>query len=66
MGKSIKKQQDGPVIERKIKPPKVDLEKRLEEVKAELDQNLGELYQDMVKMRDCINKAMDRLGLERL
>jgi len=57
---------EGKVVTKQIKPKKKTQEERLEEMKNELDQNLGELYQDMIKMRDALNRAMERLGLEKI
>ena len=41
---------EGKVVTKEIKPKKKPQEERLEEMKNELDQNLGELYQDMIKI----------------
>jgi len=63
MGKSTKPK------EKVVKEVELDVQSeanKLDEFKEDLDKNLDELYQDMIKMRDAINKAMDRLGLERL
>ena len=42
------------------------LEDRINKLRKDLDDNLADLYQEMINMRDKINKAMERLGLEKL
>ena len=63
MGKSTKPKEK---VVKEVELDAISEADKVDALQKDLNQNLDELYQDMIKMRDAINKAMDRLGLERL
>ena len=63
MGKSTKPKEK---VVKEVELDAISEADKVDALQKDLNQNLDELYKDMIKMRDAINKAMDRLGLERL
>ena len=77
MGKSTKIVKEGKTykakavkeveLDAKVESDEVDnLEERVSKLKEDLDTNLASLYQDMMNMRDKLNRLLSRNGLEKL
>ena len=65
MGKSTKIVKEGKTYKAKATKD-VNLEEKVEKLKQELDENLSTLYQDMINMRDRLNRLLKRSGMETL
>jgi ribosome assembly protein YihI (activator of Der GTPase) len=63
MGKSTKPKEK---VVKEVELDAISESDRIDALQKDLDESISALYKDMIEMREKINKAMERLGLEAL